>query len=99
MMNNGEAKSTIRSRLLEVLGDGQPHTYEELFTCFDDEMTEKRNLSLHISAMREQLRDLGQDIVCVVFNRRYYYQRVRFLLEGPTPPIAIRRGRRGTVRG
>ena len=86
-----ERLPSIREKIAVVLSDGQPHAYEELYTCFDDELVEKANLSKHICDMRAQLRSLGQDIDCVVFNRRYYYRQVRFLLDGPTPPITLRR--------
>lgn len=96
-MANGDngGRETIRTRITKVLSDGQPHTYEELFACFDDELVGKKNLADQIGAIRTQIHPVGQDIVCTVFNRRYHYQQVRFLLDGPTPLISIRRGRRG----
>lgn len=66
-------------RILQVLGDGLPHTKEELHTCLMDELSEVDTVKTHISNLRTKLQLRGQDIDCIKHNRRYKYRQVRLL--------------------
>lgn len=75
--SNGRTPTQIR--ILEMLADGLPHTFEELHTCLDDELASRPAVSMHISNLRKVLRPKGEDIVCVIRYHRSYYQHVRLL--------------------
>lgn len=79
-------------KLLDVLNDGQPHSFVELlYAALETEQVPKefrehamRKLRVHITFLRRLLRPLGRDIWCVSLrgiNRRAYLQ-VRHL-HGP----------------
>lgn len=48
---------------MDVLGDGKPHTREELFEkCIDDQLSSERVLTFHMVYLRRKMRLLGGDI-------------------------------------
>lgn len=63
--------------MLNVLADGLPHRREELHACLPDELGALTNIHRHLVAMRKLLRPEGQEIICQLLNRRYYYRLVR----------------------
>lgn len=67
-----------QQRLLGVLSDGRAHLRAELLACFDDPSPTSRNLSFHLTNIRQKLRPIGQDIICQLLNRRIAYRRIRF---------------------
>lgn len=66
-------------KMLKMLGDGMPHTIEELFTCLFDEMGKKRTVSVHLVALRKLLRPKGMDILVQFVNRKMHYRQVRLM--------------------
>jgi DNA-binding response OmpR family regulator len=66
-------------RMLLVLADGLPHRPQELHACLHDDLGPLSNIRWHIGKLREKLRPLGQDIVCEVNCRRFYYRHVKLL--------------------
>lgn len=65
--------------ILGVLSDGLPHSMDELKACFDDELVDDGTVRFHLSNTRAVLRKHGEDILCVIVNRRYRYRHVRLL--------------------
>lgn len=74
----------IEARVLAALADGAPHRPEVLLACLGDEMATINNLWVHLSRMRAKLRPLGEDIVCVIHNRKMHYRHMR-TLPRPSP--------------
>jgi len=76
-------------RLLKVLGDGEPHTREELMTCLSDELGNPTNVNVHLARLRPLLRAQGEDVLCVWTKRQRMYQWIKKLVFIPLshPPI------------
>ena len=81
---NGYTKT--QQRILEMLSDGMPHTYLELFSCLPDPEgammdygAGRATLAVKISDIRKHLRPKGQDIICEFNDRRRMYRHVRLL--------------------
>jgi hypothetical protein len=68
-----------KQRMLAVLADGQRHLRQELQACLYDELGPIKNIQCHLSVLRRELRPLGQDILCEVYNGNLYYRQVRLL--------------------
>lgn len=66
-------------RMLEVLGDGLPHTKDELESCFEDVEFGDNLLSVHLTLLRKKLRAKGQEVVCEYKQRRLCYRHVRLI--------------------
>lgn len=72
--------TVTQQKLLDVLSDGLPHTKGELKKCLPDpEYSEDINVTWHIIKLREQLKPIGQTIVCEFANRKRLYRHVRLL--------------------
>ena len=72
--------------ILNLLADGKPHLRSEIWRCVpgSEKMTEQQmkdlvrdNANMMLSSIRRKLKAAGESIVCVVIQRRMYYQRVR----------------------
>jgi hypothetical protein len=50
--------------MYEILQDGRVHTIKELYTCLYDDLAPERNVHAHVTAIRKQLRPIGQDVLC-----------------------------------
>lgn len=68
-----------QKRMLDLLGDGLPHTRQALHACLWDENGPLSNIWSHVSLLRKRLRPLGRDIVCEIVNRRICYRQVVLL--------------------
>lgn len=67
-------------RMLVLLADGKPHTRKELHKCLEDEMGPLVNIKPHIQAIKRKIQPHGEDIVCVLGQRRIIsYRRVKVL--------------------
>jgi hypothetical protein len=71
----------VQRRMLKVLSDGLRHRPKELHSCLVDELGPISNVQPHLSHIRKKLRPKGQDIICEVLSRKYYYRWV-ILLQG-----------------
>lgn len=75
MSNDKEQKTTqpalrfspTQADILAVLANGLPHTKEELF-AITGEKDRSNSVKVHISNVRKQLRQIGQDIICEFFG-------------------------------
>jgi len=67
----------VRKQMLEILKDGKAHTKQELHACCGPSSISI--VSDHISQMRKKLNPAGQNIICVLKNRRIMYQQIRLL--------------------
>lgn len=66
-------------RILEVLGDGVRHKRKELHRCLSDELTNVKTIQFHLSKIRQKIRPMGRDIVCIFNNQTIWYQMVQVL--------------------
>lgn len=67
-------------RMMDVLGDGLPHTAKELHACLMDELGPVRNITTHLSNIRKKLARHGQGVAMMENgNARTVYRLVRFL--------------------
>jgi hypothetical protein len=66
-------------RMLRVLSDAAPHTRRELFACLWEQDAPLSNIRAHISNIRKQLMPLGEDILCVYFDRQIQYRHVKLI--------------------
>ena len=73
MATEGNGWTPTQARLMEVLGDGEPHPRDELVACLEDEMSEWRNVAPHLTYLRKKLRP-EQDVICQVVNRAFMYR-------------------------
>jgi hypothetical protein len=81
--------TATQQRILDVLADGQPHARKELWACIpsaegieDPKLLQEYarcQANRHLVAIRSKLRAVGEDIVCVVVNRRMCYRHVKLL--------------------
>ena len=65
--------------ILKMLSDGQRHHRDHLLCCFSDELASVQSLKNQLTAIRKQIRPLGEEIICETANRRTYYRHVRLL--------------------
>jgi len=79
---NGYTKT--QARIVDLLSDGVPHSREELHACLDDDLARLTAAKRHLVEIRKHLRPQGQDIICVLQNRRIMYQWVRLLASANT---------------
>lgn len=70
--------SPVLRRILEKLGDGLPHSKDELLSCLEDLSTEQA-LWKAISRIRDRLHRRNETIVCESVRRRTFYRWVRLL--------------------
>jgi len=68
-----------QAAILGVLKDGATHSRQELLDACLDDMMSVRTLNVAITRVRKLLRPKGQDIVCVLNNKRINYRWVRLL--------------------
>lgn len=73
------AFTPIETKILQILGDGMPHTAKEIIGLVDPEWA-PYNLESHISHLRIKLRPIGHDILCVTGNHVNVYRHVRILV-------------------
>lgn len=77
-MCNNNGYTPTQQRILAVLADGRRHDREELRLAID-ELCSEQNLKNHLKLLRDRMRPRGEDIVCVIYQRRGWYQHVRLL--------------------
>lgn len=67
--------------LLDLFGDGQLHSVDELLdvvrTALDDDQVSRKNLQDHISNIRTKISPMGMEIVNTIKYRRLYYRQMR----------------------
>lgn len=68
-----------QQRMLAVLADGRGHTLEELRACLYDELGSSSNVWFHISRLRKQLQQRGENIATLKQFGTLYYFHVRRL--------------------
>lgn len=73
-----------QQRLAGLLADGRPHPRREIHALICDTLDPLSNIRFHIWSLRAKLREAGQDIVCVLDNRRLCYRQVRLLAPSQT---------------
>jgi len=66
-------------RILKLLSDGRPHKRQEVHACLEDDLSNLKSITPHISRIRVKINAVGEEIVCVARERSYYYQHVRLL--------------------
>jgi DNA-binding winged helix-turn-helix (wHTH) protein len=66
-------------RLLQVFSDGYLHSKEELHGCLNEELSEPNNLRVHLTKLREKLRPIGEDIICIKTDGITRYRHVRIV--------------------
>jgi hypothetical protein len=81
--------SPIQRKMLGVFSDGMRHSKDELYRCLNDDLAKDTAVNCHISKMRKVLRVMGEEIVCEVFERQFWYRHVLLL---PGTVIAINNG-------
>lgn len=64
-------------RMYELLSDGRPHSFKELFGCLDDELSGPCNLRVHVSRLRAKLKLGGEAVCSVSMGRTYWYVIIR----------------------
>lgn len=72
-----------QQRMIDLLSDGMPHDRKELHRCLDDELAQLSAIQFHLSMIRRVLRPRGEDILCVLFDRKIHYQHIRLLIWEP----------------
>jgi len=68
-----------QQRILNVLSDGLPHPVDELVRCLNDDLSTRRHVSPHLTALRKLLRYRGETIACIHNHRTPCYMHVRLL--------------------
>ncbi len=53
-----------QQRIMDVLGDGLPHSRAEIQLCLNDEMAVNGVVDCHIQQLRVKLRKDGHEVVC-----------------------------------
>ena len=81
-MTEGNGWTPTQRRLMDVLGDGEPHTREQLVACLEDSQSEWRNVNPHLVAIRKRLRLERQDVICQVLKRQFLYRLIAFPYRG-----------------
>jgi hypothetical protein len=77
---NGQVVVTkTMQKIMDLLSDGMPHGYPELFACFEDTEVTKKNVYDQMYFIRKVLRPKGHDIITEFYRRRIYYRHVRLL--------------------
>lgn len=64
----------VEQKMFNRLGDGEPHTREELHACLWDEAGAISNIRIHICNMRKKLRIHDEDILLESKFRRLHYR-------------------------
>jgi hypothetical protein len=77
---NGKRMTPTEERLMAVLGDGEPHSREELVACLNDELSSWDSVKSTISVLRKKLHPGRQTIVCQVLNRKFKYRLVGLII-------------------
>lgn len=67
-------------RILDVLGDEERHTFEELWKCLNDEEAVRQTLSVHLSNLRQKLAGKGRNIISIRDSGVGYFQLVRRII-------------------
>lgn len=70
---------SVQSKMMDMLGDGMPHTAKELATCLHDDLAPVTNIYAHVTTLRKRLRPTGTDIVNQYMDGAYYYRLVRLV--------------------
>lgn len=79
MQNENGQFTPTQQRIMNVLNDGLTHPKSELMACLDDEMSDKSNLSVHLTYLRRKLRKKGLEIVSSKHGGNTTYRLVRTL--------------------
>lgn len=74
MTNN--SFTPTQQRILEVLGDGMPHSRSELMKCIDDPLSDYTCLNNQLSKIRRKIRPKAREIVCETVHRQTHYRLV-----------------------
>lgn len=77
--------TTVQSKILQVLADGQRHTPQELHACLFDELSQMCAVSQQVSRLRKILLGHGETIVCELTGYKRFYRHVK-LLNHSNPP-------------
>jgi hypothetical protein len=77
---NGKLRFTpTEERLLAVLGDGEPHSRDELVACLADELSGWKHVKWHLTSLRKHLRPQRKEVICQVVNRAFKYRLVQLV--------------------
>lgn len=71
----------VQSKLLQLLSDGQPHSYNELLSCLS-ENAKLSSLKVHLSEIRKIVNPVGEEIICEIYKRKRCYRHINLLRQG-----------------
>lgn len=76
--------TVTQRRIVQLLMDGRSKPRSQVLECLDDPMADYRTLRVHLTKIREVLRPLGLDVVCLDggFRRTARYRLVRQFMVG-----------------
>lgn len=76
MPHRPELKYTpTEKRILNLLSDGEAHLIKDMISCLEDELSDSKTVTVHITNIRSKLpRD--EWIVCEVKHRKTYYRHI-----------------------
>jgi hypothetical protein len=80
-----------QQRIIDLLSDGMPHDRYEIFGCLDDNLSKLSAIWFHMSSIRRVVRPRGEDILCVLFDRKIHYQHVKLLCGIESVPTSPQR--------
>ena len=85
-MSDGPAMLTpTEQRIMDLLGDGMPHTKKEMVSCLADPMGGEDNVKPHLHGLRKKLLAKNETVLCVLVDRRVKYRWVALRI----PPLTL----------
>ena len=77
----------VQQRILTLLGDGKPHSRDELQSCLWDELSGVGAIRMQICRIRPLLKPRGEAIICEYEQGILYYRYVFLSPPGNRYPI------------
>lgn len=77
-MPKAPTPGTVQDVMLQMLSDGYRHHSTELHSACSP-TSNITTVNFHICKLREYVKTKGLNILCVFYNRNFYYQLVRTL--------------------
>ena len=66
-------------KIMNVLSDGNCHLMKELQLCLYDTLSPSTTVHVHLTAIRNKLRPIGQNISTTYQDGVFYYRHVRMI--------------------
>lgn len=76
-MSSENGFTPIQTKMMAVLGDGLPHSKDELHECCGPSSI--GIVKFHIYGIRKKLQERGEDVVCTYSGGKFRYQYVRLI--------------------